>query len=159
MSKADKLNTKEFFEVMEELLDTLDKKCEEKIAQRKKVQEERKEGCPCEFDPDRYEDSHYTYVRCDSFTEALATLIDDYKINEDSSEILGIRRYDSGIFYTICHTDEAPDNFFLVQGEFDPDEGVVDDCSIRPYTITNDDLFDDDIWQVIFKKEVEEEEE
>ena len=148
----------EFMEVFTDVLKDLDEKCSQKIAQRKQKQKEKK------LEPEsnenwgshkEYTDRYYNYVWGGSFTEALTTLIEDYEAYGEDSTILGIRQYKSNNFYTICHTDTAPQHFYLVEGQYDLSTGEVDDSSIRPYTITNNDLFSDVAWEIIFRKSEE----
>lgn len=142
-----KLNMDEFFDTMEEFLTLLDKKV---AAKKAKEAEEKKKEEP-EEEMEESEDSH-SHVNGLTFTEALDTLYDDYQVCGDKSELIGIRNESEVEIIAICHADEAPNNFYLIKAGI-TDEGDIIPSTVRPYTITNDDIFSMEDWELVFKTE------
>lgn len=143
-----KLNMNEFFDTMEEFLTLLDKKV---AAKKAKEAEEKKKEEP-EEEMEETDEEPLSHIDGLTFTEALSTLYDDYQVHGDKSELIGIRNESEVEIIAICHADEAPNNFYLIKAGT-TDEGDIIPSTVRPYTITNDDIFSMEDWELVFKTE------
>lgn len=135
---------------IEEVIKTLEEFADFIEAKNAKHTEEMKKKIMQE---DRLEEEESNCPTSLSFLDALGILLDDYAEYGDDGAVQAIVPEDDNEGIAICHADESPEHPYLIKAVVQKETGYAYPSTIRPYTITNEDLFSKEGWQVIFKEE------